>query len=1153
MIDIQLPKNFFSTASHLTIEGVNAPAKPLVLASLFRRMNKTLVVIVEHNIDVTRLVHELEIFAPTESAESRVLAFPSTGTFPFENQSPEHAIVFERLRTLNILAQGRKAIVITTAEALYGKIIPLELIKKNLLVIKKGTEISRHDLEQYLFKNGYRQTDLVEDRGSYSFRGDIFDVFPSNTPYPIRTEFWGDQIESIRMFKPETQRTIQLLDKFNILPSREIVLEEDIIDPALEKIQARGKQLRIKDSFITTLLNKVKAFRYIPGIENYAPYFYPLNTFFDYIPADSIILHRGEEELNRVIQTRENEIVLGEENANINFDIFPDRADLYLQQKDLLEKINAFSTISLKELKLSGGINGAAGGARTLTVKSIAVMISKNNIKDLAGKIKGWLQDDKGIIIYLSSKSQLERMYELLMHEGIGSKSFRQFPEDYFGEKFNGKVFLALGKIRHSFQLYSDKRIFLAEDDVFGKTVVRKRSEKKTQAFLDTLKYIKDGDYIVHADYGIGIYRGLASVSGFNSEFVLVEYKDRQKLYIPMENIGLLTRYVAPQDVPVEINKMGGVQWTKTKAKVKKEIEKIVEYLVELYAKRSLVKGFSFSEDGMPHEEFMDAFEYEETDDQLSAINDITADMEKPMPMDRLLCGDVGFGKTEVAMRAAFKAVVDKRQVTVLVPTTVLAYQHYQSFMARFNKFGIKVEMLNRLRSTAEQKQILEDLESGAIDIIVGTHRILSKDIKLKDHGLLIVDEEHRFGVSAKEKIKQVRSHVDVLTLTATPIPRTLQFSLLGIRDMSVIATPPKNRLPIKTYLRPFDEEVVEAAVRFELERGGQVFFIHNTIDSINSVAEMLQALVPEARIGVAHGRLAGDKLQEIMLEFVERKFDILVSTTIVESGIDIPTANTIIINNAHMFGMAQLYQLRGRVGRYEHRAFAYLLIPGEDAITDESKQRLVSLEEMTELGAGFQLAMKDLEIRGGGNLLGMKQSGKLLHVGFELYSHMIEEAMRNFRQEELEGPEEREIVIKVGVKGTIPKDYIEDDQHRLDMYKKIFTADSVDEVHGYSKEMADRFGKYPEDVKTLLVFGEVKALAKQLGCRSIELQDELELSLYEDTPIDQRKLYEFVGKNNKWVRFTGNEKLYFRLGEQNSLMDISKVLKRLMAVTVGD
>ncbi len=1141
--------SLLASGEHLSLEGVDASFRPLFLSSLFRAVKKerrSLLVLVEHNIEIYRLIGELTGFAPEVAQEGRLLAFPTTGTYPFENQSPDHQAVYERLTTLNALAHGRRSLVITTPSALFGKVMPKGMLNKNRMVFKTGDEFRREDIEFFLYQNGYRPADLVEERGSYSFRGDIFDIFPSHMPYPLRLEFWGDTLESVRMFKPESQRAFSRLESFFLLPSREIILTEDMVDNATEKIISRGRSLGVKESFITSLVMKIKSFRYIPGIELYAPYCYPLGSLFDYLPEDVLLLHEGEESIKRQVEEWEAQIVQGEENANVSFDIFPERKELYLSLQEVEKHLTGFSQISLHRLRLNRSAAAEEG------IRAVSVSLKRNDIKDLAAKIKKWHEEEKGVFLFISLKQERERLYTLLAEEGIAAEVLNGFPEDFASDAFSGKTRFIKGKLRHSFHLPDQKRVFLAEGDIFGKIVIRKRSEKKRKAFLDTLKYLQNGDLVVHQEHGIGIYQGLERIDGYGDEFVTVQYRDKQKLYVPMENIGLLSRYVGAKEEDVPIDKMGGIAWKKRKAKVRRAVDKVVAFLVELYAKRSTLSGYAYGEDADPHEEFAASFEFEETDDQLSAIADITGDLEKPRPMDRLLCGDVGFGKTEVAMRAAFKVAFENRQVAVLVPTTILAYQHYQSFSKRFERFPFRIEMLNRLRTAKEQKQVLEELKKGEIDILIGTHRLLSKDVQFQQLGLVIIDEEHRFGVSAKEKLKKLRQKVDVLTLTATPIPRTLQFSLLGIRDMSVIATPPKKRMPIKTYLRRFGEEVIEAAIRLELKRGGQVYFIHNTIETIETVASVISQLVPEARIRTAHGRMKGETLQELMTDFTCRKFDILVCTTIVESGIDIPTANTIIINNADRFGLSQLYQLRGRVGRYEHKAYAYLLVNDEESLSETAKERLIALEEMTELGAGFQLSMKDLEIRGGGNLLGLEQSGQIMDVGFEMYSRMVEEAVSKMQRGDIDEEPDETLVLRVGKKGSIPAVYIADDTLRLDMYKKLFTAAELPEVVGYGKEMTDRFGKMPDETRNLMKYAELRAIALELRCRLIEKKGSLlDIHLLSRSALTGKELEGFLKKNSKWVSFKTPQHLQMRLLPSDNIVTIVKIFKHLRTLVL--
>jgi transcription-repair coupling factor (superfamily II helicase) len=701
---------------------------------------------------------------------------------------------------------------------------------------------------------------------------------------------------------------------------------------------------------------------------------------------------------------------------------------------------------------------------------------------------------------------------------------------------FERNLYVVVGGLSAGFVLPEDRWIFITEEEIFGpRRRLRTSRVSRREPFAVGLADLSEGDFVVHRDHGIGRYMGteVLRIGDTAEEYLKVLYAEDQRLFIPMSSITLLQKYLGIGDSVPALDRMGGQTWKKTKSKIKKELKEIADALLALYAKREVASGHSFSTPNHFYDEFVDAFEFEETEDQRKSIDEVARDMELPRPMDRLVCGDVGYGKTEVAMRAAFKAVMDGKQVAVLVPTTLLAQQHYQTFTDRFRSFPVTIEMLSRFKTPAEQKEIVTRLNEGKVDIVIGTHRLLQKDIRFKDLGLLVIDEEHRFGVGHKEKLKTFRETVDVLTLTATPIPRTLHISLMGIRDMSVITTPPQDRLAIKTVVCKFDQAVIRQAILREMERGGQVFFVHNRVESIHAMGSLIKRLVPKARLAVAHGQMPEKDLESIMIRYVRREFDVLLSTTIIESGLDIPNANTIIINRADKFGLAQLYQLRGRVGRDRHRAYGYLLVPGMDALTPTAKKRLKAIQELSELGAGFQLAVRDMEIRGVGNILGPQQSGQICAVGFETYCHLLEEAIQDVK-----GTAEKEklpeTTVKLGYTGSIPSDYIPDVNQRMEWYRTLFALESDERFQTVRGEILDRYGKPPEEMERLFSLVRLRCLGRGLGIERMELDsDKVYLFFNRNTPVNREKLLEMIGQRRNWFRLISEDALqYFLKGE---------------------
>ena len=727
-------------------------------------------------------------------------------------------------------------------------------------------------------------------------------------------------------------------------------------------------------------------------------------------------------------------------------------------------------------------------------------------------------------------KGQIHRIHELMNEWGL-------------------EVDVDLGRLSQGFHFKSADLVFIAEHEIFGRSHKhRHRRKTNSQSFQRGLKDLKKGDYLVHVDYGIGLYLGSKEIkTGIGSgEFLNIQYADDEKLYLPMEGLGFVQKYVGGSEEPPPLSKMGGIAWKRQKKKVKEAIQEMAGDLLKLYASRELAKGHAYSSNTIMVREFADSFEYEETDDQLKAIEEVENDLESDKPTDRLICGDVGYGKTEVAMRAAFKVILDKKQVAVLVPTTILAQQHLQTFQERFKEYPVTIDMVNRFRTPREQKNTLEKLKRGEVDIIIGTHRLLSKDVEFASLGLIVVDEEQRFGVKHKEKLKKLRNSVDILTLTATPIPRTLHFSLMGVRDLSVIETPPLDRLAVKTFIRKYDEEVIRDAILREVDRGGQVFFVHNKIHSIHSIADLIRKLVPGARIDIAHGQLPEHQLEKVMKDFLDKKIDVLLSTSIVESGLDIPSANTIIINRADQFGLAQLYQLRGRVGRYKHQAYAYLLIPSTEVLSEEARKRLAAMEELSELGAGFQLAARDMEIRGVGNMLGSNQSGHIASVGFDLYCKLVEDMVKDIRGEKIDP--RIEVEIDLLVKGFIPNKYVPDLNQRLDLYRRIQLAGDINECMALSREMIDRFGPYPEAVEKLLALLEIRMFCQKLHINKVHMKNgKVILTLLPSTPVSPESLTAVLDERLKMLSEFQIGVHLDRNGWKADLKVVSKYLQKLL------
>jgi transcription-repair coupling factor (superfamily II helicase) len=1064
----------------VTVEGLRGAASAYFLTRLHQlEKGRPILFVTTDQLRGELLLEDLKYFFHYANLKTKPLFFPSWELLPYESLSPINEISGERLEILNRLRNGENLFLITPIEALMQTIIPRSSLEKNVFLIKPNDELERGFLEASLADNGFSRSFLVESRCEFSVRGDIVDFFQPGADNPVRIEFFGDTIESIREFDVFSQISINKLQSIEILPVREICLSESECQTGLKKILGRSEELGLDALLTKELEEKVENLGFFPGMEFLAPFFFrKRETVFDYLPKNTLIV-LDEPDLLKEKSRQFEGLVEAEFNRCINNGrVVSGPEELYLSFAELEEKFQSLhGPLILNSLKVT------EAHSNNVNIKRLPQMVGNLNL--FSDQILRWQGEEQKIVIVASTNGQISRIHELMNEWGLDAD-------------------VDLGRLSEGFHFKSANLIFIAEHEIFGRShKYRHRKKTKAKSFQRGLKDLKKGDYLVHVDYGIGLYLGIKEIKTDTSrgEFLNIQYADEEKLYLPMEGLGFVQKYVGGADAPPPLSKMGGVAWKRQKKKVKESIEAMAGDLLKLYASRELAKGQAFSANTLLMREFADSFEYEETDDQLKAIEEVEIDLESDKPTDRLICGDVGYGKTEVAMRAAFKVVLDKKQVAVLVPTTILAQQHLQTFQERFREYPVSIDMVNRFRTPREQKATLEKLKRGEVDIIIGTHRLLSKDVKFASLGLIVVDEEQRFGVKHKEKLKKLRTSVDILTLTATPIPRTLHFSLMGVRDLSVIETPPLDRLAVKTFIRKFDEDVIRNAILREVDRGGQIFFVHNKIHSIHSIAELIKRLVPGTVIDIAHGQLPEHQLEKVMKRFLDKEVDVLISTSIVESGLDIPSANTIIINRADQFGLAQLYQLRGRVGRYKHQAYAYLLIPGDGILSNEASKRLEAMEEMSELGAGFQMAARDMEIRGVGNMLGSNQSGHIASVGFDLYCKLVEDMARDIRGEKVEARLDTEINLMI--KGFIPNEYIPDLNQRLDFYRRIQIASDRNECMELSREMSDRFGPRPEPVDKLLMLLEIRVLCQRLHISKAHMKNgEVFLTLLNSTPL---------------------------------------------------
>ncbi len=1088
-------------ASLVRLDGVIDPLKALITARLAHASPVPILVISPNGEAADRMLQQLQALWPDVAAredDPRVLSLPSSENQLYEDTAPDPAQVGEKLSALRKLLSGEAEVVVASAAAAFQRTVPPEALTPASLSLRVGHAIETEALLHHLIELGYVREAMVDGPGQVSMRGGIIDIYPAGSSWPVRTEFFGDEIESIRRFDPATQLSIESLESVDLVPSREVLLSEETVAAALPKIeaalaaqsaelQAQGKEVeavRLEDS-VARVLEALREHQYVRGLEYFLPYLYEApTTVLDYLPEGAIVIldepaHVAEEYQEYLKDMLEISLTRLDQGL-----LLPLPAPLHLPLEAMEPVLARHPAL---ELSLLGTTTGRRPDFQT-TVASRPVEHSAGDMERFARDLKQ--RQKEGERVLLASR-QVDRLVEILDEMEIGGL-VREAPDLH---PRGGQIVLSSRLLSEGFSLPAAHLTAITDREIFGWRKLYRPARRRAAAGvpIGSLTDLRPGDYVVHINHGIGIYRGLVQqgLPGAEREYLHVEYASGDKLYVPTDQFDRVQKYLGSEEQPPVINRMGGADWERTKKRAKKSAEKLAGELVKLYKARQEQPGHAFGPDTPWQREMEDGFLYEETPDQLEAIQEVKQDMETPRPMDRLICGDVGYGKTEVAIRATFKAVMDGKQVAVLVPTTVLAQQHFTTFRERMAPYPVKVELLSRFRSKKDQDQVVKDIEAGAVDIIIGTHRLLSKDVQFKDLGLLVVDEEQRFGVRHKERLKQLRTHVDVLTLTATPIPRTLHMALSGIRDMSVINDPPEGRLPVVTRAMERDDRVTRDAVWRELERGGQVFYLHNRIESIYHVAEHLQRLVPQAAITVGHGQMEERELERAMLEFYSGKSQILVSTTIIENGVDIPNANTMIISDSDRLGLAQLYQLRGRIGRSDRQAYAYLMWTPYKRLTETAEKRIAAIREFSELGSGFKIALRDLEIRGAGNVLGAEQHGFVSAVGFELFMQMLSDAVEEAKGE---APVEHlQVSLELPIEAYLPQDYAPDLNQRIDLYKRLATVGDVRRVELLEAEVADRFGKpVPVPVQNLLRLSRLKAACAAAGVESVSTEGNL-------------------------------------------------------------
>jgi len=1023
-----------------------------------------------------------------------------------------------------------------------------EVLFKNILEFKVGDICNLEDIKKKLVHMGYSRYDLIEGRGQFSVRGGIIDV-AIDEKIGIRIELWGDEIDSIRNFSINSQRSISTLEKAKIYPAHEYVLE-DTIENICKKIYkniAEDKQ----EEIINQDIEKIKAGNYISKIDKYFNSFYTKQeNLISYLSSDSLIFL---DEINKIEQ-REINILQDIENLTKN---------LIEKEKVTPEALSTISSVDFEILENKHQIIYLEK-QDTVTKKQAEryhfeyreINYYKSEIENLFEDIAKWNQEKKSIYVMVETKEKAKKLKELFEKQNILCKIEEKLDKTIIVKSAESIVTIAIGKISEGFENFEINQIVISADDLIDGG--KKKKTFANQAFKEGEKVVfadlKIGDFVVHKNYGVGIFVGVNTITadGTTKDYIKLKYKNDDILYVPTNQLDAIRKYVGGDAINPPINSLGSKDWVKTKEKVKNNLRAVARELIELYAKREKAKGFAFNPDTPWQQQFEEQFPYQETDDQLRCIDEVKKDMEKQRPMDRLLCGDVGYGKTEVAIRAAFKAVMDHKQVAYLVPTTVLAQQQYEEFRNRMKDFPIKVEILNRFKTKKYLDDVVKRLKLGEVDIVIGTHRLLSKDVEFKDIGLLIIDEEHRFGVKAKEKIKQYKENIDVLTMTATPIPRTMHMSIVGIRDMSVIYEPPQNRKPVQTYVLEYDQEVIKEAITKELERDGQVFYIYNRVDTIQKKADEISRLVPEATVSYAHGQMTGSQIEDIMEDFIEKKSNVLVCTTILESGIDIPNANTIIVENANRMGLAALYQIRGRVGRADRQSYAYITYRKDKMLSEEADKRLKAIKEFTEFGSGFKIAMRDLEIRGAGSLLGEIQSGHLEQVGYDTYCNLLDEVVKEMQGIEVEP--DLDIQIDLNVTSYIPDEYIPDSSQKIEIYQDIALCNNEEDIQNVVDEIIDRFGNMPSELENLLDIARIKYLAKGLYITRIASRKTAVVFTFEQSKFEL-DIPKLVAKYKNRLKFSPGVKpmITLEIGSNNErqiLNDVMEFLKNSCKVT---
>lgn len=1108
----QIISDINSNRYPVNIYGVSESGKSYILDGLYENLNTSIVIVTHSDMEAKNLYEDLSFYT------TDVYYFPTKEVVFYNIDAISGDLRWARLKVIKEMLNNKKKIIVTSIDAFASVYTPKELYESHSFTLNIGDEVNFRELAKKLVESGYERVEIVEGKGEFSLRGGILDVFPPTSAYPFRTELFGDEIDSIRTFNIGSQRSIEKINTFEIFPAKEIVIDEEALNRAKNKINMeletiknetsdiKSERMQKLQNHINRNLESLTENLSFETIDSYLPYFYNKpQDLFSYLDGYTYIVDdvkRCEGKLDSLyFEFNENYSSFLQRG-----DILPDQINLLIEKESLVENLINKKIVTLDTFANSNDL-----------IKPISIIgLNQITLHNYQGQLELLIQDiqDKKnngyrTLILAGTRSRGERLVSTLRDRNIESV----YKDDVSTIEF-GEVVVTFGNLSKGFEYPDLKLSVISDKEVFGEAkrkVTKKVQKRKGVAKIKSFAELKPGDYVVHASNGVGVYKGIKqiAVAGSTRDYLDIVYDKGDKLYVPVDQLDLVQKYIGSEGKTPKISKLGGTEWQKAKQKVRKSINEIAQDLVKLYATRATLKGYKYSKDTQWQRQFEDEFQFEETPDQLTSIDEIKADMESDKPMDRLLCGDVGYGKTEVAIRAAFKAVMDGKQVAFLVPTTILAEQHYKNLIKRFSDFPVKVDMVSRFRSAKEQKATLQAVKEGNVDILIGTHRLVSKDIEFKDLGILIIDEEQRFGVAQKEKIKSLKKNVDVLTLSATPIPRTLHMSLTGARDISVIETPPEERYPIQTYVVEQNDQLIRDAILREINRDGQVYFVYNRVESIQTMATHIQELVPECKVGIIHGQMTERQLEKEMVSFMNKEYNVLVCTTIIETGIDISNVNTMIVHDSDKMGLSQLYQLRGRVGRTNRIAYAYFVYTKDKVLTEVAEKRLKALKDFTELGSGFKIAMRDLEIRGAGNMMGSSQHGHMAAIGYDLYCRMLEDTIKIIKGEIENEPIQTTVDIKVDA--YIPAKFIEDEIQKIEVYKKIAAIDSLEDYKDIKEELEDRYSDIPDPVYNLMDIAYIKSRAKLLSIEEIkEMPKEVKFK-FVDGFKDVNKIYKIL------------------------------------------